>query len=67
MKPETKQLIRNTIKAYLQAEEKDRSNLIKYVEKNLKDHEDALNNIGMGYYEGTVQAGKIFLRIYKKL
>ncbi len=61
MSTEVKELVRNTIKAYLQTKETERENLINYVKNKLEEHEFTKNE------NKFTQASRIFLRIYKRL
>jgi hypothetical protein len=61
MPTEVKELVRNTIKAYLQTKETERENLINYVKNKLEEHEFTKNE------NKFTQASRIFLRIYKRL
>ncbi len=61
MPTEVKELVRNTIKAYLQTKDTERENLINYVKNKLEEHEFTKNE------NKFTQASRIFLRIYKRL
>jgi hypothetical protein len=62
----SKNILRNSINVFLSSTNEDKERYIKVVEKNLNDHKNAMNSIGMGYCLHTVNAGEIFLRIFNK-
>ena len=55
------------LQEFKEARSHDKERYIQLVQKNLKDHQNALNSIGMGYCIHVVQAGNVFLRIVNKL
>jgi len=62
----TKNILARSIYIFLDSTKEQKENYIKGVEKNLNDHYNALNTIGVGYAQNTIVAGEIFLRIFKK-
>jgi hypothetical protein len=60
----SKNILRNSINVFLSSTNEDKEKYITVVQKNLNDHKNAINSIGMGYCSHTVQAGQIFLRIF---
>jgi hypothetical protein len=62
----TKSILRNSINVFIASTDKEKENYIVGVEKNLKDHRNALNSIGMGCNLDIVNAGELFLRIFKQ-
>lgn len=64
MTPTTKNILRNSINVFLASTSDEREKYIQVVQKNLNDHLKAMNTIGIGYCSHTVQAGKIFLRLF---
>jgi len=65
MTPTAKSILRNSINAFLVANSEDKERYISVVEKNLNDHKNAIESIGISYCIHVIQAGEIFLRIYK--
>ena len=61
-----KNILINSIGVFKTATREEKSRYIQTVQKNLNDHKNAIDRIGIGYAEHVVQAGEIFLRIYKK-
>ena len=64
MTPTTKNILRNSINVFLASTDEEKENYILGVQKNLKDHKEAMNSIGMGYASDIVQAGEIFIRLF---
>ena len=64
MTPTAKSILKNSINAFLVATSEEKERYILVVQKNLKDHKNAIKSIGIGYCVHVVQAGEIFLRIY---
>lgn len=60
----TKNILRNSINVFLASTDNEKENYLLGVEKNLKDHRDALNSIGVGYALNTIRAGEVFIRIF---
>lgn len=65
MKPESKQLLRNSLAQFRAASTLERDEMVHTVQNNLRIHENALKSIGMGYADKYVTAGRVFLRIVK--
>ncbi len=61
----TKNILNNSIEAFLSSTTEEKESYLKVVEKNLNDHKNALDYIGSGFAKDTVQAGEIFLRIFR--
>lgn len=61
----TKNILINSINVFLSSTNEEKENYIRVVEKNLNDHKNALELIGSGFAKDTVEAGELFLRIYK--
>ena len=66
MTPTSKSILINSINIFSSSTREDKERYIKGVEKNLNDHYNAINTIGIGYAQNTIVAGEIFLRIFKK-
>lgn len=64
MTPTAKNILRNSINTFLVSTSEEKERYIQVVQKNLNDHKNAMESIGMGYCRHTVQAGDIFLRIF---
>jgi len=62
----SKNILRNSINVFLSSTNENKEGYIRVVQKNLNDHKNAMNSIGMGYCSHTVKAGEIFLRIFNK-
>ena len=60
MDAQTKELLHRSLNQFRAAEKKE---MVSYVQNNLKRHERLLNQVGEGYADCFVRAGKIFLRI----
>lgn len=65
MTPLSKNILRNSINVFLSSTSEEKERYVRIVEKNVNDHKNAIKSIGMGYCLHTVQAGEIFLRIFK--
>jgi len=66
MTPTVKNILRNSINVFLASTDEEKEKYITVVQKNLNDHYNALNSIGIGYAKNTIVAGEIFLRIFGK-
>jgi hypothetical protein len=66
MTPTIRNILTNSINVFSASTREEKENYIKVVEKNLNDHKNALEFIGSGFAKDTVQAGEIFLRLFKK-
>ena len=64
MTPTVKSILRNSINVFLASTSEEKERYIQVVQKNLNDHKNAMESIGMGFCNHTVQAGSIFLRIF---
>lgn len=60
----TKSILRNSINVFLASTDQEKEQYILSVQKNLDDHRNAINSIGVGYASDIVRAGELFLRIY---
>lgn len=65
MTPTAKNILKNSINVFLSATTEEKQRYILGVQKNLNDHKNAINTIGIGYCIHVVEAGEIFLRIFK--
>lgn len=65
MTPLSKNILRNSINVFLASTSEEKERYVRIVEKNINGHKNAMKSIGMGYCSHTVQAGEIFLRIFK--
>ena len=65
MTPLSKNILRNSINVFSASTNEEKERYVRIVEKNVNDHKDAMKSIGMGYCSHIVQAGEIFLRIFK--
>lgn len=63
---QTKDLLIRSIEAYSAVDKARQQEMITHVEDMLNRHERAINAIAYGFADHYVQAGKIFLRIYKQ-
>ena len=63
---QTKDLLIRSIEAYSVANEERQQEMISHVEDMLGRHGRAINAIAYGFADHYVQAGRIFLRIYKQ-
>ena len=61
----TKKLLRDTIDFYNLLPKEERPKKIAFLNKQLQQHKNGVENIGLGYAEHFVQGTEIFLRIYK--
>lgn len=66
MTPQTKQYLLNSIPDFKTFPATKKKEVIEGIENHIKCHYEALNSIGVGYNVDQVEAGKIFLRIFKK-
>lgn len=66
MKLEVKILVRNSIVDFEAADESKQKAWIQHIQSLLKWHERGLESIGVGYSEDFVEAGRVFLRIYRE-
>lgn len=64
MSPTAKSILRNSINVFLASTSEEKERYIQVVQKNLNDHKNAMESIGMGYNRNVVDAGNIFLRIF---
>lgn len=62
----SKSILTNSIKVFSSSTIEEKERYIQVVQKNLNDHKNAINTIGIGYAQNTIVAGEIFLRIFKK-
>lgn len=67
MTPQTKEILLKTISFYKDFSPKEKQEKIDFIKNKLKEHNQAIENIGLGYAEHFVSGAEIFLRIYKKL
>ena len=65
MTAKTKQYLLNSIPDFKEFSATKQKEVIEDIEKHIKCHYEAINNIGIGYNEDQVKAGEIFLRIFK--
>lgn len=66
MTERTKNLIENTLVEYNQADEKGKAGMIAFIEQRLKENDNGISNIGLGYDSDFVSAAQYFLKIVKK-
>lgn len=64
MSPTAKNILRNSINTFLASTSEEKERYIQVVQKNLNDHKNAMESIGMGYCHHTVKAGEIFIRLF---
>jgi len=64
MTPTAKNILRKSINVFLASTSEEKERYIQIVQKNLNNHKNAMESIGMGYCRHMVQAGYIFLRIF---
>lgn len=67
MTAKTKGILKRSLEAFLSSNAGEKYKCVQAVQNNLHGHYKALNSIGLGYCKDTVQAGEIFLRIYKNI
>lgn len=60
MNHQTKSILKASINGFLEASEQEKERLVQLV----KDRLEGLDNIGLGYSEDFLLAGKLFLRIF---
>lgn len=64
MKPTVKNILKRSINEFLIASNEEKEKMVIFVQEKLKEHNDSLNSIGIGYKDDIVVAGNIFLRIF---
>lgn len=64
MTAETKNILKRSINEFLSSTDEEKESYISLVQNKIKEHERALESIGVGYSDNFVTAGKIFLRIF---
>ncbi len=64
MTPTAKNILRNSINIFLVSTSEEKERYIQAVQKNLNNHKNAMECIGMGYCRHTAKAGEIFIRLF---